>query len=55
MDSSELGKRVFLSWFSGVWVVFNLDVVDIVDGGAGRSCIALINTFGLDERHTMAM
>ena len=55
MDLSELEKQVFLGWFSGVWVVFNLDVVDIDDGGVGRSCIALINTFGLDERHTMAM
>ena len=36
-------------------MVFDLDVVDIVDSGAGRSCIALINTFGLDKRHTMTM
>ena len=55
MDSSELRKRIFFGWFSGVWVVFDLDVVNIVGGGAGRSCVALINIFWLDEGHTTVM
>ena len=36
-------------------MVFDLDVVNIVGGGVGQSCVALINIFWLDEGHTTVM